>query len=69
MTASGAIEMPLGTTKDKVKFIFARDTQQMCIVMLLVPMVDTTEDDVLLGMEFITVMCGAYDVYIETLTY
>ena len=41
-TASGAIEMPLGTTKDKVKFTFARGTQQMCIVILLVTVVDTT---------------------------
>ena len=69
ITASGAIERPLGVTKNKVKFTFSRGTPQMWTVELEATIVDTTAYDVLLGMEFITAMCGAYDAYTEMFTY
>ena len=65
ITASGAIEMPLGISRGKVKFTFARGTPHMFTTWLLVAIVDTTTHDVLLGMEFMTGVGGAHDMYIE----
>ena len=69
VTESGAIEMPLGISKSKVKFTMARGTPQMCNILLFVTVVETTAYDVLLGMEFITAMGGAYDAYTEIFKY
>ena len=63
VTASGAIEMPLGVTKNKLKFTLGRGTDKLCVVELHATVVDTTAYDVILGMEFVTAVKGAYDAY------
>lgn len=69
MTASGAIEMPLGTTNTKLKFTLARGTDHEHVVELHAIVVDTTAYDVILGMEFVAAVRGAYDAYTELFTY
>ena len=69
MTASGAIEMPLGTTNTKLKFTLARGTDHEHVVELHATVVDTTAYDVILGMEFVAAVRGAYDAYTELFTY
>ena len=69
VTASGAIEMPLGVTKEKLKFTLGRGTDKLCVVELHATVVDTTAYDVILGMEFVTAVKGAYDAYTERFTY
>ena len=69
ITASGAIEMLLGITKKKIKFTLSRGTPHMCTIEVVATIVDTSAYDVLLGMEFITAMCGAYDAYTDLFTY
>ena len=69
VTASGAIEMPLGVTKNKLKFTLGRGSDNLCVVELHATVVDTTTYDVILGMEFVTVVKGAYDAYTEKITY
>ena len=69
VTASGAVEKPLGVTKNKVRFTLSRGTSQMCTIEVEATIVDTTAYDVLLGMEFVAAMCGAYDSYTEMFTY
>ena len=58
VTASRAVEIPLGITKQQVKFTLSRGTPLMCTVEVVSTIVDTTAYDALLGMEFITAMCG-----------
>ena len=58
VTASGAIEMPLGVTKNKLKFTLGRGTDKLCLVELHATVIDTTAYDVILGMEFITAVKG-----------
>ena len=41
----------------------------MCTIEVEATIVDTTAYDVLLGMEFVAAMCGAYDSYTEMFTY
>ena len=65
MTASGAVEHPLGSTKSKVMFTLARGTEQECKAAIYVTIVDTSAYDALLGIEFITTMGGAYDTWTE----
>lgn len=67
--ASGAIEMPLGTTKNNVKFTSARGAPHICTVELFVTAINIAAYDVLLGMEFNIVVGGVYDAYIEMFTY
>ena len=69
VVASGAIEMPLGVTKNKLKFTLGRGTDKLCVVELHATVVDTTAYDVILGMEFVTAVRGAYDAYTEKFTY
>lgn len=69
VTASGAVEMPLGVPYGKVKFALARGTPHMYTVWLFVTIVDTTAYDVLLGMEFMTTVGGAHDSYTEKFKY
>ena len=59
VTASGAVEMPLGVSRGKVKFSVSRGTPHMHTIWLFVTIVDTTTYDVLLDMEFMTAMGGA----------
>ena len=63
ITASGAIEKPVGTTKVKVLFTLSRKTANESKVELLVTIVDTLAYDALLGMEFISAVGGAYDTW------
>ena len=65
VSASGAIEMPLGITNKKLKFTLARGTEHEHVVELHATMVDTTAYDVILGMEFVAAVRGAYDSYTE----
>ena len=69
VTASGAIEMPLGITATTLKFTLARGTDHECMVELHATVVDTTAYDVILGMEFVAAVRGAYDAYTEQFTY
>ena len=69
VTASGAVEHPLGSTKTKVMFTLARGTIHQCKAALHVTVVDTSAYDALLGMEFITAMGGAYDTWTELFKY
>ena len=69
VTASGAVEHPLGSTKSKVMFTLARGTEQECKAAIYVTIVDTSAYDALLGMEFITAMGGAYDTWTELFKY
>ena len=69
VTASGAVEMPLGITKTKLKFTLGRGTEHMCVVELEATVVDTKAYDVILGMEFVTAVMGAYDSYTEQFKY
>ena len=69
VTASGAIEMPLGVTKNELKSSLGRGTDKLCVVELHATVVDTTAYDVILGMEFVTAVKGAYDAYTEKFTY
>ena len=56
-------------TKNKLKFTLGRGTCNLCVVELHATVVDTTAYDVIMGMEFITAMMGAYDAYTERFTY
>ena len=69
VTASGAIELPLGKTKTKLKLTLGRGTNNLCVVELHATVVDTTAYDVILGMEFVVAVMGAYDAYTELFTY
>ena len=69
MTACGAIEMPLGITNKKLKSTLARVTEHEHVVELHATVVDTTAYDVILGMEFVAAVRGAYDSYTEKFTY
>ena len=60
VTASGAVEHPLGATKTKVMFILSRGTTNECKATVQVTIVDTSAHGALLGMEFIIAMGGAY---------
>ena len=62
-TASGAIEMPLGITNTKLKFTLATGIDHECMVELHATVVDTTAYDVIMGMEFVAAVRGAYDAY------
>ena len=42
ITASGAIERPLGITKEKLAFTMGRGTDTLCVVDLTATVVDTT---------------------------
>ena len=59
VTASGAIEMPLGVTKKEMKFTLGRGTDKLCVVELHATVEDTTSYDVILGMEFVSAVKGA----------
>ena len=59
VTASGAVERPVGVTRSKLKFNLGRGTDNPCVVELEVTIVDTTAYDVLLGMEFIRAVKGS----------
>ena len=52
VTASGAVEVPLGVTYSTVEFYLGRGTPHALSVHLHVTVVDTTAYDVLLGTEF-----------------
>ena len=67
--ASGAIEMPLGIIATKLKSTLARGTDHECMVELHATVVDTTAYDVILGMEFVATVRGAYDAYTKQFTY
>ena len=69
VTASGAVERPLGITKNKLKFRLGKHTDNICVVELSMTVVDTIAYDVLLGMEFVRAVKGAYDSFTETFTY
>ena len=69
VTASGAIEMPLGITKQKLKLTLGRGTYHLCVVELEATVVDTTTYDVILGMEFVASVMGVHDAYTELFTY
>ena len=69
VTASGAVEHPLGVTKTKVMFTLSRGTPNECKAGVPVTIVDTTAYDALLGMEFISAMGGAYDTWSEMFKY
>ena len=62
VTVSGAVEMPLGVSQGKVEFTVSRGTPHMHTIWLFVTIVDTTAYNVLLGIEFMSAMGGAYDV-------
>ena len=66
VTASGAVEVPLGVTYSSVEFYLGRGTPHALSVHLHVTVVDTTAYDVLLGTEFMAAVRGAYDIYTET---
>ena len=53
VTASGAVERPLGITRTKLKFNLGNGPDKPCVVEMAVTVVDTVAYDVLLGMEFI----------------
>ena len=61
--------MPLGITATKLKFTMARGTDHECMVELHATVVGTTAYDVILGMEFVAAVRGAYDAYTEQFTY
>ena len=65
VSASGAVEHPLGVPKTKVMFTWSRGISNECKADVAVTIVDTTTYNVLLGMEFITAMGGAYDTWPE----
>ena len=65
ITASGAIEKPVGVTKAKIQFTFARKTSNECRVELVVTVVNTLAYDALLGMDFISAVGGAYDTWTD----
>ena len=69
VTASGAVEVPLGVTYSTIEFTLGRGTNHALSVLLHVTVVDTTAYDVLLGIEFMTAVRGAYDSYTEMFTY
>ena len=69
VTASGAIELPVGVVKKKLQFTLGRSTEHVLMVELEVTIVDTTAYDILLGMDFITAVKGAYDAYTEKFSY
>ena len=69
VTASGAIEVPLGVTYSPVEFNLGRGTPHALSVKILVSVVDTTAYDMLLGTEFMAAVRGAYDSYTEMFTY
>ena len=69
VTASGAVERPLGMTKKKLKFRLGRGTDNPCVVELSMTVVDTIAYDCLLGMEFIRAVKGSYDSYTEKFIY
>ena len=69
VTASGAIEVPLGVTYSPVEFNLGRGTPHALSVKLLVSVVDTTAYDVLLGTEIMAIVRGAYDSYTKMFTY
>ena len=61
--------MQPGTTKSKLKLTLGRGTNHLCVVELDATVVDTTAYDVILGMEFVVAVMGAYDAYTELFTY
>ena len=61
--------MPLGITSQKLKFTLARGTDHECVVELHATVVDIKAYDVILGMEFVAAVRGAYDAYTEEFTY
>ena len=65
MTASGAVEVPLGATYSTVEFYLGRGTSHALSVHLHVTVVDTTAYDVILGTWFMAAVRGAYDSYTE----
>lgn len=69
VTASGSVEQPLRVIKEKLKFTMGRNNIHKYTVELVATVVDTPVYDVLLGMEFIKAVKGAYDSYTETFTY
>ena len=69
VTASGAVERPLGVTRSKLNFNHGRGIDNPCMVEMEVTMVDTTAYNVLLGMEFIRAVKGNYCSYTEKFTY
>ena len=69
VTASGAVEVPLGVTYSTVEFYLGRGTSHALSVHLHVTVVDTTAYDVLLGTEFMAAVRGAYDSYTKMFTY
>ena len=69
VTASGAVERPLGVTRSKLKFNLGRGTDNPCVVEMEVTVVDTTAYDVLLGMENIRAVKGSYCSYTEKFTH
>ena len=69
VTASGKVTVPLGITKDKLRFTLGRSTVYELTVELAVTVVDTPVYDVLLGMEFVKATKGLYDAYTESFTY
>ena len=68
MSASKAVEVPLGKTYAPVEFNLGRGTSHALSVDLLVTVVDTTAYDVLMGTEFIAAVRGTYDIYTEKFT-
>ena len=69
ITASGAIEQPLGVTPMKIMFTLAHKTLHQCQAEFQVTIVNTLAYDALLGMYFFTAMGGAYDTWTEMFTY
>ena len=61
--------MALGKTKTKLKFTLGRGADHVSVVELDATVVDTTAYDVILGMEFVAAVMGAYDAYTEQFMY
>ena len=69
VTASGAVEFPVGVTKKKLKFHLGRGTEFHQVLELEATVVDTKAYDVLLGVEFFKAAKGVYDAYTEKFSY
>ena len=69
VTTTGAVETPLGVSSEKLNLTLCRHTPQQRTKSLYVTVVETTSYDILLGMEFLSAVGGAYDTYNETFKY
>ena len=69
ITASGAIETPLGVSESKLSLTLCRQTPQQRTESMYVTVVETTSYDILLGIDFLQAFGGAYDTYTEKFKY